>query len=339
MGWGFQGVSGVGARVAGMDQRDVQSLQAAKLYYRQELSQAEVAAQMGISRPTVAKLIQHAKDRGFVTVEIHDPQEEGAQVTSTLMEAFGLRAVHMVHVPVGVDATNEDLGIAGARYLEEIVEDGMSIGVSWGKTLLSVARNLRHTTVKARQIVQLKGGSSRSHLATNDFETINQFCMAFNAPALALPLPVIFDRQETKDIVEQDSHIADVLQQGRETDLAVFTVGSARRESLLLNLGYLSDDAADRLLERAVGDVCSRFYTYEGEIADPETNALTVGIHVDELRSRPRRVLVAGSLHKAAAIETALWMGMATDLVIDRPTAVRVLQLHEHRQMQKNESV
>lgn len=319
------------------EQRDRDALDAAKLYYRAGLSQAEVAAQMGLSRPTVAKLLQHARERGFVVIEIVDPQEAGAQVGDRLRALFNLDDVRVVHPPQAPSGAGDhpsivdDLGIAGARFLEEVVEDGMSVGVSWGKTMLHVARNLRHTHTRARQIVQLKGGSSRSNLSTNNFETMNLFCAAFNAPALALPLPVIFDQVETKHIVEQDSHIADVLNQGRETDLVAFTVGSARKESLVMNLGYLSDAMVEQLVGVAVGDVCSRFYTHDGNIAAPDIDALTVGISVEDLRARPRRVLIAGGTYKAEAIETALWMGLATDLVIDEHTARRVLALHERR--------
>lgn len=314
-----------------MDTRDRDSLTAAKLYYRSGMSQAEVAAEMGFSRPTIAKLLQHAKDRGYVTIEVHDPQEADEHIVTQLTQRYNLYGVRIVHPADQTSGVMEDLGVAGARYLENLVTDGLSIGVSWGKTLLMVARNLRHTSTRARQIVQLKGGSSRSKLATNDFETINQFCASFNAPARTLPLPVIFDRVETKRIVEQDSHIADVLQQGRETDLVVFTVGSARQQSLLMNLGYLSEEMTEELLGVAVGDACSRFYTREGEVASKRIDELTVGIELAELRARPQRVLIAGGLYKAEAIETALWMGLATDLVIDQATAIRVLELAESR--------
>ncbi|MCQ4617393.1 RNA polymerase subunit sigma-70 [Corynebacterium sp. CCUG 18816] len=314
-----------------MDTRDRDALTAAKLYYRSELSQAEVAAEMGCSRPTVAKLLQHAKDRGYVTIEVHDPQEADEILIEDLTSRYTLEGVRIVHPANPSAAIMEDLGVAGARYLESMPLDGLSVGVSWGKTLLNIARNLRPTNMRARQIVQLKGGSSRSHLATNDFETITGFCTAFNAPALTLPLPVIFERVETKEIVEQDSHIADVLQQGRETDVAVFTVGSVRKQSLLMNLGYLSEEMSRELLGVAVGDACSRFYTREGDVASKRIDDLTVGIELDELRARPRRVLVAGGLYKAEAIETALWMGLASDLVIDQPTAVRVLEIAKTR--------
>ena len=44
-----------------MDKRDEQAIEAVKAYYQQDLSQAEVAARMGISRPTVAKLLAHGR--------------------------------------------------------------------------------------------------------------------------------------------------------------------------------------------------------------------------------------------------------------------------------------
>ena len=65
-----------------MDKRDEQAIEAVKAYYQQDLSQAEVAARMGISRPTVAKLLAHGRARGFVTVEIHDPRDDASELAS-----------------------------------------------------------------------------------------------------------------------------------------------------------------------------------------------------------------------------------------------------------------
>ena len=76
-----------------MDKRDEQSIDALKLYYQQNLSQAEVAARLGISRPTVAKLLAHGRDRGFVTISIHDPRDEASELR-IIMRARRARARH-----------------------------------------------------------------------------------------------------------------------------------------------------------------------------------------------------------------------------------------------------
>lgn len=308
-----------------MDARDEQALRAAKLYYRAGMSQAEVAKEIGLSRPTVAKLLAHAADRGYVTIEVHDPREQEGVLTDQLLQKYqrvGLSEVRIVDVPrPGETALLRELGRAGAQLLTEHVHDGDLVGVSWGRTMYALAQALRHAPRSGVEIVQLKGGMSYTQSTTNDVETIALLCQAFDAYARTLPLPVIFDNAEVKRIVEQDRHIAQILELGRSTTIAVFTVGHIDQESLPLTLGYLSDEELSQLMDRAIGDVCSRFFTAEGTVALPSVDERTVGISLEDLAARPVRILVAGGAAKAKAIEVALAMGLATSLVIDRDTA------------------
>lgn len=309
-----------------MDSRDEQALSAVKLYFEAGLSQADVAKELGVSRPTASKLIQHGKARGFVTIQINDPRDAGMQVAKKLRERYNIAEVRLAHVPRPTHADLlRELGRTGARLLEEVVSDDMRVGVSWGNTMMAVARQLSHIDVAGVEIVQLKGGTSHSQHSTNDMETITRLCAAFNARARTLPLPVIFDNVEAKRMVEQDRHISHILQLGRETDVVVFTVGEVHRESLLLNLGYLTDAEVEQLVKRAVGDACSRFYTRTGEVALPSVDERTVGITLEDLRRRPTRVLVAGGVDKQKAVATALEMGLATHLVIDQETASKLV--------------
>ena len=112
-----------------MDKRDEQAVTAVKLYFERGLSQAEVATAMGLSRPTVAKLLQRGKEAGFVTIAIHDPRETSSELARRLEERFGLAEARVVHmdVPGGTDLLDE-LGRAGADLVVELVHDGMSLG-------------------------------------------------------------------------------------------------------------------------------------------------------------------------------------------------------------------
>lgn len=308
-----------------MDERDEQALKAVKLYYEAGLSQAEVAAEIGVSRPTAARLLAHAKDRGFVTIEIHDPREQGGEISTQLLEKFGQYGLTDARVVATARSDQEqllkELGRAGAEVLEERVKDGDLLGVSWGTTMFAVARALTPTSRRGVEIVQLKGGMSYTESSTNDIETINLFCRAFDAYARTLPLPVIFDNAETKRVVEKDRHIKQLLELGAHTDIVIFTVGHTHVDALTMSLGYLSEEEREQLSRVAVGDACSRFYTLDGQIALPSVDERTVGISLDALASRPTRILVAGGRWKAEAIEVALRMGLATHLVIDRETA------------------
>lgn len=310
-----------------MERRDEQSIEAVKLYYQQGLSQAEVATRMGLSRPTVAKLLAHGRERGFVTIEIHDPREDASEIALRLEKCFGLACARVAH---GAGATEdeaiEQVGRVGADVVTQLVRDGMSVGISWGRTMSALAAHLPRAPRVGVRVVQLKGGASFSERATHDFEIMRSFCEAFGAEPRYLPLPVIFQDTAMLSIVRRDRSIERILEEGRDVDVAVFTVGSLGREALALNLGQLEDDEVEALLRDAVGDACSRFFTREGDVALASVDRRTVGITLDELRSRPVRVLVAGGRVKAEALGTALHMGLATHLVVDQDLALALLE-------------
>ena len=313
-----------------MERRDEQSIEAVKLYYQQGLSQAEVATRMGLSRPTVAKLLARGRERGFVTIEIHDPREDASEIALRLEKRFGLVSVRVAH---GRDMTEseaiEQVGRVGADVMTQLVRDGMSVGISWGRTMSALAAHLTRAPRQGVRVVQLKGGTSFSERATHDFEIMRAFCEAFDAQPRYLPLPVIFQDTAMLSIVRRDRAIDRVLEEGRGVDVAVFTVGALGREALSLNLGQLEDDEVEALLRDAVGDACSRFFTREGAVALASVDGRTVGITLEELRARPVRVLVAGGRVKAEALETALHMGLATHLVVDQDLALALLERQE----------
>lgn len=314
-----------------MDKKDEQAIEAVRLYFERGFSQAEVAATMGISRPTVAKLLLRGKEAGFVTVTIHDPRETSSVLGEHLARRFGLAEARVIHNSGASERDIlDDLGRVGARLVESLVEDGMSVGVSWGRTMNAIASHLRRTVRRHVEVVQLKGGTAHSSEATNDFEVMRAFCEAFTALPRYLPLPVIFEDVRTLDIVRSDPYIASILEAGQKTDLVVFTVGEVTPESLAFSHAHLKGSEAHQLLASAVGDACSRFFTAEGEVAVPSIDERTAGISLRDLVSRPLRVLVAGGPKKAAACATALRMGMATHLVVDQDLA-RVLLAESER--------
>ena len=310
-----------------MEKRDEQSIEALKLYYQQDLSQAEVASRMGCSRPTVAKLLAHGHARGFVTIDIHDPRDEASELAARLEKRYGLACARVAHGrAMREEEAIDQVGRVGAALLSQLVHDGMSVGISWGRTMNSLASHLSRSPRSGVRVVQLKGGTSFSERGTHDFEVMRAFCEAFSAEPRYLPLPVIFQDTATLSIVRQDRAIAKILEEGRGVDVAVFTVGAMGREVISLNLGQLEEAEVEALLRDAVGDVFSHVFTKSGTIARPQIERRTVSISLDDLRARPVRLLVAGGLVKARALEAGLRMGLATHLVVDQDLALSLLE-------------
>ena len=309
------------------DQRLTQSLAVAKLYYQANQSQSQIAQQLGISRPTISRLLQYARQQGLVQIRIVDPMQSVQTLEQALAAAYQVE-VHVVPTqltPVG-DLLNT-VGQFAARYLESIVTEHDIIGIGWGKTLYAVANHLEPDTVTGVEVVQLKGGVSYSTEHTYAYESIDAFANAFHAVPQYLPLPVIFDHQKTKELVEAERHIQYLLALGRKANIAIYSVGTVRETARVFQLEYLHDPEKRYLQQHAVGDIFSRYIDEHGAIVDPELNQRTIGIALDQLRAKDHSILVAAGDAKVPAVRAALNGGYPNCLIIDQHAATELLHL------------
>ena len=143
--------------------RDKLSINVAKLYYRSEYSQQRIAEELGISRPSVSRLLQYAKDKGYVKIQIMDPVEDMSNMEQMLVEKYHLHEVRIASSTINDEnEIKKYIGIKAAEYLDSIVQDGDIIGVGWGTTLYDMSCSLLPRVLKGSQIVQLEGGVTHS---------------------------------------------------------------------------------------------------------------------------------------------------------------------------------
>lgn len=303
-------------------------IDAARLYYDSDFSQQEIANTLGISRPTVSRLLQQAKELGYVRIEIIDPLEDNHDLAKELKKKYNLQTVEVCYSPI--DDYNEVTQIItkkAADVLAEHVHDGDVVGVTWGTTMYHIAKKLEKKSVKGVEVIQLNGGISYSKTNTYASETVNMFAEAFNTIPRYLPLPVIFDNPQVKQMVESDRHIERLIEIGKQSNIAIFTVGTVKKDALLFRVGYFNEKEEKDLQTYAVGDICSRFFDKEGQIYSNLLNSRTIGIELDELRNKEKSILVAGGEKKTDSIHGALVGKYANILITDQFTAKRLLEL------------
>lgn len=310
----------------GNKEKEQFSIEVARLYYQSDYSQQEIANKLGVSRPTVSRLLKSAKDKGYVKINITDPFANLVSLGAALKKKYNLLEAHIVFSPESdYQIITEYLSQFAAEYLEETIKDGTTIGVSWGTTMYEIARKISPKNINGIEVVQLKGGISHSKVNTYANETISLFAKAFQTTPINLPLPVIFDNVITKELVEQDRHIQHIIEKGRKATVAVFTVGTVRENALLFRLGYFDEEEIKQLKENAVGDICSRFFDKTGKISSDKINNRTIGIDLEELKHKERSILIAGGHRKIQAINGALEGKYANILITDQFTAKELL--------------
>jgi deoxyribonucleoside regulator len=297
-------------------------IEAAKLYYLLDYNQNEIAKILGISRPTVSRLLQQAKSEGIVQITIMDPTEDVDNLALQLEKKFNLKKVIVASIPQFENHIIKNyLGEKAALYLHEIVKDHDIIGVTWGTTLYHIAVELKQKFVKDVKVVQLKGGVSHAETNTYASEILYLFGKAYNTTPHNLPLPAIVDHVVVKQAMEADRHIHKILELGKKANIAVFTMGSIKKDSLLFQMGYFTESDQKALNEKAVGDICSRFFDKDGEVCNESLNERTLGVKLEDLRNKEYSILVAGGPNKIEGIYGALKGNYANVLITDQFSA------------------
>ncbi len=303
-------------------------VEAARLYYEHQFSQQQIANKLGVSRPGVSRLLQQARNRGIIRIEIIDPARIGTQLEARLLKKFDLKKV--VVVPNGDEdaaVVKRRLGQAAANMLDQLVAEGIILSVSWGTTMQEVARQVRSRAVKDMIVVQLNGGISRAEYDTHASEIAQKIGEKYRAIPFLLPLPAVVDRPNVKQAIVSDKNIARTLELARNAKVAIFTVGYFDYDSVLVKADYFEPQEVDDLLEvGAVGDVCSRIINYHGKICSDELNSRTIGIELEELRNKPYSIAVAGGRRKFQAIKAALRGRLFNVLITDEWVARELVE-------------
>lgn len=299
-----------------------QAVEISKLYYLKGITQAEIARQLNLSRPTVSRAIQFARDHQIVKIQIDDPLNDVRALGQQISQKYHLERV-VIAEPVenNAQAILDAIGRAAANLLPQLVQDDDVIGVSWGRTLDAVAKHLRPSDRKNIQVVYLKGtvaNSTHNNFVVNVTKAFNQ---NFHTQAQILPLPVIFDNAKIKSMVMQDHFIDNIVTTAEHTNVAMFTVGTTEDNATLFSLGYLSPAEIKKLQRTAVGDIVSQFVNEQGQIVDPQLSNRTMAISLDYLKATRQSILVAGGMNKLPAIRAALNGGYANVLVTDLQNA------------------
>lgn len=304
-----------------------QAVTISRLYYLEGATQAQIAKQLNLSRPTISRALQYARDNNIVNIQVNDPLSNVDDLRAQLQRKYQLDDVVIADVgPTGNYQEDLDLlGQTAAAYLPQIIQDNDIIGISWGRTLAAVARHLQPSDRKNVQVVYLKGTVANSTHNNFVVEVTKHFNACYHTQAEILPLPVIFDNQDIKKMVVKDRFIHSILTAAQQAQVALFTVGTTAPDATLFELGYLNKKEIAKLQKESVGDIVSQFVDADGQIVDPALTARTVALPIDQLKEKRQAVLVAGGMAKLPAIRAALAGRYANVLVTDTNVALHLI--------------
>ena len=308
-------------------------LRVAWFYYKDELTQDEIARRLSVSRASVGRMLDRARKVGLVSISLNADHLDAFEVSSELRRTFSLTEALVVpdhdKEPADHHLLNARLGLGGAQFMSTHLRPGGTLGVGWGETVSRVIASVNFGAVGPVHMVTLTGGvdgylqtilSSKGESGTEPEATT----------ATIIPTPIVASTPRLAAALKAEPAIQQVLTQACGVDQAIVGVGTPAADATIVQMGYLAADDVRLLHDRGVvGDILGQFFDADGRVVNLPIHERRIGIELSDLASIPKVVGVAGGLHKAEAILGALRGGFLDVLVTNELVALRLLQLQQ----------
>lgn len=298
------------------------------MYYGLGLTQQQIAAQLGVSRISVSRLLQQARVDGIVQISI-DFHGYFPELEESLSLAYPGRSFVIADPLDGTDSEiKKSIASTAAGVLGALVTPSCTIAVGWGSTLQEFAAHVKGD-LRGSLIVPLVGGQVHAGVDLHATTIAEGLARRVGARSARLFAPAVAATLAEKDGLMESRLVTETMEHARRADIAVISLGSPfSRTSTLHAAGYYTEAEIEELRRaQAECDIISTVYfDAAGRSCCEDLTARTVSIAASELRAIPKKLCVVGGESKHLAVKLALNKGFCDVLVTDAFTGEYLLE-------------
>ena len=304
----------------------------ASLYYVEKKTQAEIAKIFGYSRSAISRLLSEAEEIGIIEFSIKYPMLQDRELEGQLKESYGLKAVFVVDSGISEYAhVLEKVGRLGARYVQQLIKEDMTIGVGWGSSLFELVNALPQISFSNIKIVQVIGATGgRSDQRVDGPDLAMMLAEKLNATHQYLHTPAYLSNISAAQTIRDQKQIQETLEAGYQSDIVLLGVGTIEVDPLyssIFRTGYLNEmEVMEIRRDGGVCNFCGVVLDEDGKLLDIEINKRVVATDIQRLQENKCFMIgIAAGEQKANAIKAVLngkWLDV---LITDSIAAKAVL--------------
>ncbi|WP_434616252.1 sugar-binding transcriptional regulator [Arthrobacter sp. A5] len=303
-------------------------------YYLGNRSKVEIATTYGISRFQVARMLDEARAEGIVKIEVRTPGSMPPKDLHQLAAWLGIRKLVVVKTAGDEVQQRDILARAVARELMGGVRAGMTLGISWSRTLDLAARYV--TELPKCDVVQLAGALPVAGDG-NPLELIQRLGQASNGRTWPLWAPLVVDSAAMASGLKLQPEISDALRKADALDIAVIAIG-AWAPSLSTVWDRVDNTAREQgITGGAVAECSGRLIDAAGSAVVTELDSRILGVSLSQLKRTFMVVAVGHGAERAAAVRAASAAGIVSTLVADESLATALIK--EKGRQEKDQKV
>jgi DNA-binding transcriptional regulator LsrR (DeoR family) len=302
-------------------------VQVAHMYYEQNLSQQQIADNLGMSRSLIALYLKKARELQIVKIEISDPQDNCEDLALLIKAKTSLHRVVVVPSSHNSAAlTRRSIAGALARHLEHSLQDGDCLGIGFGRTMAEVADLLVPSKPRKIDVLPVVGESSSGLVGTYSQVNLHilKIASSFSGTPHFLLAPLLVHSDILHDMLIADEIISPVIDYWN--NLTHICIGIGTLPPIAGEVIYIGEENLNVFIEAGgVGDICSRYYDSAGNFINMPLYNRIIGINVDQIRKTKHIMAVASGPEKAKATASLLKAHLITELFVDEDLARAIL--------------
>lgn len=302
-------------------------VQIANLYYRQNLSQQEIAREMNISRTTVSRILKSCIDEGIVTIHIKNTSMYQYELENKLEKKYGLKHVSVVSNQEDSDLILKAIAASTSEYLSNVITQDVCIGISSGTTIAGIIYHLNPIDNHNVDVYQMLGDASHQTSSCSSFLTIDLAKILRGVPH-AMHVPLLVHTKVLRDLLLEEPLNKRHFQRLANLDIAIVGLGDVN--AMLPDISdtwYNFTEDKEALREKnVVGDICGVFIDNEGKICDTSIQDRTIAIPLEQLKRIPHCIAVAFGRKKRYIAKAAIKGGYVKVMMIDEELACALLE-------------
>jgi DNA-binding transcriptional regulator LsrR (DeoR family) len=302
------------------------------MYFLDGRPQDDIARVLGTSRSNVSRMLAAARAQGIVEIRIQDPQGRDEDLEHAVRDRFGISQVRVAAFHPCTDARAAVAELA-ARWLDDSLEDGQVVALSWGTTLQAVVNAVSVDQPRNVEVVPLIGGLSTTASLATAQELVRELAARFGGTYRYLHAPALLQSAAACAALRSEPSISEAFDHALSADVALVGIGSSTDSSaqILNGLALTSAQRQAFLAANPVGDTCCRFFDTEGNQITGEVYDRVLAVDLADLRRIPTVIGVAAGAEKARGVLGAFRGRILDGLVADASLVHAVLAMDAGR--------
>ena len=310
-----------------MEDRTDLLVRASELYYEQGLNQNEIAKILSISRPTVSRLLDEAKESGVVEIIVHSPIRKDPELSFALRNTLHLKDAIVISGVYDYPKALRRCCEAASQFFNTIMENNKTVGISWGSTPQHLCEVLEKREYYNVNVVQMVGCLGTGNPNVDGIELALRMSKRLGGTYSNIYAPIYVGNEVVYSYLVSEPQIAATLDRANHVDIVLTGIGSLDESTTLQQAGYLTDRDRMELIGRgAVGHLLARPYDAEGR--EVQMNGrYVIGAPLAALCNARWSVGISAAAFKAQAVLGAIRGGYINVLVADQDLARALLRL------------